>query len=148
MISQIAMSLATVPFYALDSSNYMYFDWSSVDWYTMTKVNHVYNSHLISNNMQNLANSIGWLVSQPENMSILMAYYSDPAVQDAVMNLSNAEFPAFRQQALYHAVQLVDSVKNDAGLMQVAQSIETVYANIVTQVHGHGDVHGPGYFLY
>lgn len=146
MAYQIALGLATVPFYALDSSNYMDFDWSSVDWYTITNATFIYSYYLRGNLNYNLASGINELVSQPENLSILMAYYNDPAVQDAVLNMSNAEFPAFRQQVLYRAVQLVDSVKNDAELMQVAQAMVTVYGNIVTQIHG--EVYGPSYFFW
>ena len=146
MTYQVALGLATIPFYALDSSNYLDFDWSSVDWYTITNATFIWDNYLIQNANFKLANDIQLLVSQPENLNIILAYYSDPAVQDAILNMSNAEFPAFRQQVLYRAVQLLDSVKNDAGLMQAAQSMVTVYSNIATQVHGH--VHDPSYFFF
>jgi len=66
----------------------------------------------------------------------MAAYYSCPAVADAIMHLRNAEFPAFRQAVLFRAVQTITSIKNDPGMMQVAQIMATVYSNILTQVHG------------
>lgn len=49
MTYQVALGLATIPFYALDSSNYLDFDWRSVDWYTITNATSIWDNYLIQN---------------------------------------------------------------------------------------------------
>jgi len=45
--SIVAQGLAVVAFFALDSSNYKDFDWTSVNWHSITDASFVYRIHLL-----------------------------------------------------------------------------------------------------
>ena len=130
--AQIAMILSVIPFMDLNSANYMDFDWASVDWEGIGTFSH-YTSHLYENACEEFMDNARGAWNQEFNQ-LVYDYYMMPEVQDAVMTLSEAEFPALRMAATMYAMQTYASITGDAELMRLAAAGQNVFTNIYSSL--------------